>query len=488
MSFADVCVTAEKGTRVMNLKCNLRSALVASSMMVACQSTPGAQIGLAEQPSSVAAVANNTCMQDVWSQHGNTQSITCTANDVSIASAKAIRDLTGKPLTQCVKGQVFSFIADWNVLLTAHTRYDIGLYFATDGDGNRDGALTGTCSANIIAPKDPLSALGSVNFIQLDQAPDRCGDLDATHNPQVVTVEVDNVLCQDTDGDGKLNLPNCTSWRQPGSNTVCQSVNDAFPGSPSKCNCDIKFNVPILVEQGAIVVTKRASPTSLPEPGGEFTFTVTATNTAAFTSVTIERICDDRHGTIAGPGCAAGTLGTINSTVCTVPQTLTPGASYSCTFKANLLSNKATTVTDTVTLSGQDQNGTAVSALASAQVAITDVPPTAQVIKSLNSLQCSIVRYNVEVKNTSPGDALALTALIDSSFGDLLTVHDNVVATTCASTSIAVATSFTCTFDAKFCGGTNTDTITATLSDDQGNEIKLPSNALTVNASATTGP
>jgi len=62
----------------------------------------------------------------------------------------------------------------------------------------------------------------------------------------------------------------------------------------------------------------------------------------------------------------------------------------------------------------------------------TDVPPTAQVIKTLDSLRCSIVRYQVEVKNTSPSDALSLTALGDSSFGDLLSVHDNVVATTCA--------------------------------------------------------
>jgi len=471
----------------MNLGCNVKATLIASSMMVACQDTHGAQSEPTEQSSTVAALPN-TCMQNVWSQHGNTQSLNCSSNDVSIASAGNIRDTSGKPLTQCVQGQVFSFIADFNVRLTAQARYDIGLYFATDGDVNHDGALTGTCSASIITPKGPNGVLGSANFLQLDPAPDTCGDIDATHNPQIVTVRVDDVLCQDTDADGKLNLPNCTSWRQPGSNEVCQSVNDAFPGSPSKCKCDIAFNVPILVEQGSITVTKTASPTSLPEPGGEFTFTVTTTNTAQFTSVTIERICDDRYGTVAGTGCPAGTRGTINSTTCAVPHTLAPGANYPCTFKANLFANDPTTDTNTVTVSGHDQNGTAVSKTASATVAITDVPPTAQVIKSLNSLLCSIVRYNVEVKNTSPTDALALTALTDSSFGDLFTVHDNVVATTCTSRSIAVATSSTCTFDAKFCGGTHTDTITATLNDGEGNEIKPPSNTLTVNTSATTGP
>jgi hypothetical protein len=478
----------------MSLKYNLRWTLIASSIMVACQSTPGAQSELAEQSTAVAVAANTTCMQDIWFQHGNTQNLTCTANDVTIANASNIRDLAGKPLAQCVQGQVFSFIADFKVRLGAQTRFDIGLYFATDGDGNHDGALTGTCSGSIIAPKDPLNGLGSVNFIQLDPAPDTCGDIDSAHNPQVVTVRVDNVLCQDTDADGKLNLPNCTSWRQPGSNAVCQSVNDAFPGSPSKCHCDIAFNVPIFVEPGSISVTKAPSPTSLPAPGGEFTFTVTATNTASFTNVTIEKICDDRYGTIAtipGTSCPAGTLGTKNSTDCNLPlpQPLAPGASYSCTFKANLLSNVATTDTDTVTVSGHDTNGTAVSALAIAQVAVTNAPPTALVIKSLDSMQCSIVRYKVEVKNTSLAGTLELKALTDSSFGDLLTAHDNVVATTCAicaTTSIASTARCTGTFDAKFCGGKDIDTITATLNDGQGNEVQPKSNTLTVNTSATT--
>lgn len=431
-----------------------------------------------------AIASGATCMQDVWQQHGNTQTLGCTANDVSIASATNIRALDGSPLAQCVKGQTFSFIADFNVSLTAQGRFDIGLYFATDGDANHDGALTGTCGANIIRPKDPLSGLGSIDFIQLDGAPDTCGDIDGAHNPQIVTVEVDNVLCQDSDADGKLNLPNCTSWRQPGSNEVCQSSNDAFPGSPSKCNCDAGFNVPLLVENGALAVTKTASPLSLPEPGGEFTFTVTAQNTASFTALTIEKICDDRYGTVAGSGCPAGTLGTVNSTDCTIPQVLAPGVTYVCEFKANLIANDPTSDTDTVTASGTDANGGPVSASASAQVAITDVPPTAIVLKSFGSLLCSTVRYTVEVKNTSPTDALTLAQLIDSSFGDVMTVHDGVLATTCAPTSIPVGANSTCTFDAQFCGGTDTDTVTATLDDGEGNTIKPPSNTLTVNVSA----
>jgi hypothetical protein len=73
-----------------------------------------------------------SCIQNVWQAHGNTQSLTCTANDVRVASAGNIRDTLGNPLTQCTSGTTFSFIADFTVVLGAQTRYDIGLYFATD--------------------------------------------------------------------------------------------------------------------------------------------------------------------------------------------------------------------------------------------------------------------------------------------------------------------------------------------------------------------
>src|SRR6185369_6190482 len=123
---------------------------------------------------------------------------------------------------------------------------------------------------------------------------------------KVVTVRVDNVLCQDSDGDGKLNLPNCTSWSQ-NSGVVCSTPDDTVPGSPSKCSCDKTFNIGIRVDTpqgGATKEVKTGTPSSLPEPGGEFTYAISFTNQSAFVSVTLDRICDDRYGTIkynAGP-------------------------------------------------------------------------------------------------------------------------------------------------------------------------------------------
>jgi hypothetical protein len=433
-----------------------------------------------------------TCIDDVWKAHGNSQNLTCTANDVKVASASNIKSIDGQPLSQCVRGQVFSFLADFTVQLNAQARYDVGLYFATDGDPNKTGALTGTCDANIITARSSVTGLGSPNFIQLDPSPDTCGDIDSAHNPQIVTVRIDNALCVDTDGDGTLNLPNCTSWRTSGNDTTCQTSTDAFPGSPSKCNCDIGFNVPILVETGSISVTKTASPLSLPEPGGQFVFTVATTNTSQFTTVTMNQICDDKYGTVASSGtstCGAGTLGSINGTTCTLPKTLGPGASYSCTFAGNVIAGGPTTSTDTVTVSGLDQNRKPVSSTASAQVAITDVPPTAMVTKSLNGLSCADVSYHVKVQNTDSAEALTLSALSDDGFGALGSVHDSVLSTTCAvPQTIAKAGVYECDFTAHFCGTPHTDTITGTLRDNENNVLTQTSNSLTVTASATTQP
>ncbi len=71
------------------------------------------------------------------------KSLTCTANDIRIAFADNPRDVNGTPITKCIKDQTFSFVADFHVVTSATSRYDIGLWFATDGDANADGALSG---------------------------------------------------------------------------------------------------------------------------------------------------------------------------------------------------------------------------------------------------------------------------------------------------------------------------------------------------------
>lgn len=77
------------------------------------------------------------------------------------------------------------------------------MYFQNDGGPD---ALNSSCNTYT------LSNQYSQNASDLDS--DACLDVEQAevviHTAEVTT------LCQDTDGDGQLNLPNCVSWRQPG--------------------------------------------------------------------------------------------------------------------------------------------------------------------------------------------------------------------------------------------------------------------------------
>src|SRR5215510_4706931 len=92
---------------------------------------------LVAQPASA-----QTCIQDVWKAHGNNQNLTCTAQDVTLSTATNIQIQTGgqcDPVTgkcECFAGQPLTFTADFEMDLTADTRYDIGFYIATDNDPN----------------------------------------------------------------------------------------------------------------------------------------------------------------------------------------------------------------------------------------------------------------------------------------------------------------------------------------------------------------
>jgi len=229
----------------------------------------------------------NGCMEDVYQAYGGAGSLQCTANDVRVASVTNITILDDGCL---FVGDTITFSADYEIVLTAQARHDIGVYLATDGDPNADGALTGNCTILTLPipptdldgtgddtkPSDAFgycSADGGASFsvgpdglplpCDADGLPDcgvgdtceefgpgiqdTCGDIDDAPNPIMLVGIVITAECQDPDGDGRLDLPNCTSWRQPGSNDLCLSPLAAFPGAPSKCNCDPGLDIGICV-------------------------------------------------------------------------------------------------------------------------------------------------------------------------------------------------------------------------------------------------
>ena len=99
----------------------------------------------------------------------------------------------------------------------------------------------------------------------------------------------------------------------------------------------------------SILVTKTADPTSLPEPGGNVSFSVSVKNTSAVDSVTISSLTDDVYGDLDGKG------------TCDVPQTIAAGATYSCAFTGPVSGNAGSQHTDVVTASGTDDDGNPVS-------------------------------------------------------------------------------------------------------------------------------
>ncbi|WP_432470564.1 DUF7507 domain-containing protein [Amphritea sp. HPY] len=220
----------------------------------------GAQTAMADNNGNPDIMPDIGCMEDVAGFGLN-----CTANDIQLADVTNVDVLDDG----CAyPGDDVTFTADFEVLLTAQARHDIGIWFAQDGGD----ALTGTCTAvtPAYAPDPPwldLDGTGDTfpdtNVVSNIQ--DTCGDIDDDHNPQFPRVTL-TVQCLDSDGNGLLDIPNCTSWRQPGANDLCTGPEGAYPGSPSKCRC-ASIEVPIEVPDKFIEVVKVLSPA---EDGGLF--------------------------------------------------------------------------------------------------------------------------------------------------------------------------------------------------------------------------
>ena len=184
------------------------------------------------------------CMADAVGPVGST--LNCTAEDISVAQVSDVQILDNG----CAfPGDTVTFKATWDVHSQAQSRYDVGLYFATQGQGN---AQNGTCSVTTLA-NTPSP------WTDLDGG-DACGDINGntTLHPEITMT----VACTDTNGDNKLDVPWCASWDN-NQNGTCTGPADAKPGTTAKCKCDIGFQVPITVPS-FIEVEKVLSPSDDP--------------------------------------------------------------------------------------------------------------------------------------------------------------------------------------------------------------------------------
>ncbi|UCH26876.1 MAG: hypothetical protein JSV66_04300, partial [Trueperaceae bacterium] len=151
---------------------------------------------------------------------------------------------------------------------------------------------------------------------------------------------------------------------QPGDehlNVVSATVNGPTnSGSASFTKTDTAtvtfFDLP-----SALWLSKTTDVDTLPEPGGEVTFTVTFGNSSSVDEMSITSLDDSVYGDLNGMGD------------CAVPQTLAPLGSYSCSFTASISGNAGFVHQNTATAAGTDDDGSAVEASDDATVTLTDV-------------------------------------------------------------------------------------------------------------------
>ncbi len=211
----------------------------------------------------------------------------------------------------------------------------------------------------------------------------------------------------------------------------------------------------------AITVTKSVTPTMVPEPGGPVTFSVTITNTGLET-VTLTSLIDNVHGDLNGQGS------------CSVPHLIPPGGEHRCKFGATVSGDPEDSETDTVTATAQDDESNEVTDSDSATVSIYDVLPAVDVIKTTNPISVpepgGTVSFIVRTVNLGP-EPVTLNSLMDDVHGDLDGQGNCFLPHL-----IQLGGYFECAFPATVTGNggeSETDTVTATVGDDEGNLLEF---------------
>gem|GEM_PF-1569426 len=193
----------------------------------------------------------------------------------------------------------------------------------------------------------------------------------------VDTVEIDSLL--DTVHGDLLANPACSAVPPlaPGDRYTCTYVQpvNGQPGDTELSTVtavgedddglpvqgSAQATVAILDTPPSITVSKRASPSALPASGGTVEYEVTVTNTSQIDAVELDSLVDSMFGDLDGRGN------------CSVPQTLAPGAVYSCSFEADVAGVAGQSHRNEVQAIGTSDDGETVAASANAIVRLLGV-------------------------------------------------------------------------------------------------------------------
>jgi LPXTG-site transpeptidase (sortase) family protein len=215
-----------------------------------------------------------------------------------------------------------------------------------------------------------------------------------------------------------------------------------------------------------VVVTKSAGVASLPEPGGDVTFTAEVQNNSP-ESVILDVLDDDVFGDLNGQGtCATG-------------GTIAAGGTYTCNFIGAVSGNAADTHVNTVSATISDDETNSASDSDDASVTISNVSSSIGVTKTADPTGVpepgASVSFSIQVDNTSAADSITLTSLSDDAHGDL-----NGQGSCAVPQVIDVGGSYTCSFTATVSGAagdSETDTVTASGTDDDGDPVSSSDDA-----------
>jgi uncharacterized repeat protein (TIGR01451 family) len=217
-----------------------------------------------------------------------------------------------------------------------------------------------------------------------------------------------------------------------------------------------------------IALTKSASPTSVPETGGDVIFTFTVENTGQ-EDVTLTSLTDNKFGDLDGQG------------TCSVPQSILIGGSYSCSITVNLAADDLADHVNVATAKAEDDEGTPAEDSDDEKVTFDDVLPNISVLKTADPTSVpetgGDVTFTFKVTNNGL-EAATIDSLSDTVFDPLAGDADCQVGTVLAGGGFCEF-SITRTISGDYAGGfgRHQNTVTVTASDNDGNSDEAKDDA-----------
>ena len=228
----------------------------------------------------------------------------------------------------------------------------------------------------------------------------------------------------------------------------------------------------------SVTIDKVASPTSVPEPGGNVTFTFRVHNPSPADTVTIDALTDSVYGDLFLKGdCDAlehkelapddGAAGGPDETT--------------CSFIATVSGNAGDSHHNVARVTGHDEDERPVTAGDFADVELTDVAPSIDVTKIADPITVAEpggpVEFTVHVKNTSVStDPVRITSLVDDpdGVGPAEPIDLNGKGSCSVPQVIRPSETYTCKFTRMITGNAGEvkiDVVTAVGHDDDGHSV-----------------